>query len=264
MAELQGTFDDRDGWIWHDGEMVPWRDARVHVLTHALHYASSVFEGQRAYHGEIFKLAEHSERLRKSAPRLALAADGGQLRTRVLRLVGAEPRRRGVSSFAVGLFFAAAFFTTVACTRAVLSQRGNENARASQPATAGNIADSRGAEDASSIASETLPPGVASLIAEDDVAGEDAGLASGLFNTSQQVGGSLGLAVLALPTSANSLSTETGTSWAGSAGVRFKLLRKSESLRAWNRSEGFILMASSKCLRESSTRPVKQSRAANP
>jgi branched-chain amino acid aminotransferase len=48
MAELQGTFDDRDGWIWFDGELVPWRDARVHVLTHALHYASSVFEGQRA------------------------------------------------------------------------------------------------------------------------------------------------------------------------------------------------------------------------
>ena len=63
----QATFDDRDGWIWLDGELVPWRDARVHVLTHALHYASSVFEGQRAYNGEIFKLTEHSERLRKSA-----------------------------------------------------------------------------------------------------------------------------------------------------------------------------------------------------
>ena len=68
MAEqLQGTFDDRDGWIWFDGEMVPWRDARVHVLTHALHYASSVFEGQRSYNGEIFKLREHTERLRRSA-----------------------------------------------------------------------------------------------------------------------------------------------------------------------------------------------------
>ena len=63
----QSTFDDRDGWIWSDGEMVPWRDARVHVLTHALHYASSVFEGQRAYNGKIFKLNEHSERLRRSA-----------------------------------------------------------------------------------------------------------------------------------------------------------------------------------------------------
>jgi branched-chain amino acid aminotransferase len=68
MAEQQqGMFDDRDGWIWFDGELVPWRDARVHVLTHALHYASSVFEGQRAYNGEIFKLREHSERLHNSA-----------------------------------------------------------------------------------------------------------------------------------------------------------------------------------------------------
>ena len=68
MAEQQqGTFDDRDGWIWFDGEIVPWRDARVHVLTHALHYASSVFEGQRAYNGEIFKLREHTERLHQSA-----------------------------------------------------------------------------------------------------------------------------------------------------------------------------------------------------
>jgi hypothetical protein len=51
------TFDDRDGWIWFDGKLVPWREANVHVLTHALHYASSVFEGQRAYNGgEIFKL----------------------------------------------------------------------------------------------------------------------------------------------------------------------------------------------------------------
>jgi branched-chain amino acid aminotransferase len=63
----QGPFDDRDGWIWMDGELVPWRDARVHVLTHALHYASSVFEGERAYNGVIFKLTEHSARLRKSA-----------------------------------------------------------------------------------------------------------------------------------------------------------------------------------------------------
>jgi branched-chain amino acid aminotransferase len=63
----QGTFDDRDGWIWFDGELVPWRDARIHVLTHALHYASSVFEGQRAYNGKIFKLREHTERLHRSA-----------------------------------------------------------------------------------------------------------------------------------------------------------------------------------------------------
>ena len=63
----QRSFDDRDGQIWFDGGLVPWREANVHVLTHALHYASSVFEGQRAYAGEIFKLTEHSERLKKSA-----------------------------------------------------------------------------------------------------------------------------------------------------------------------------------------------------
>ena len=61
------SYDDRDGWIWLDGKLVPWRDANVHVLTHALHYASSVFEGQRAYGGEVFKLTDHSRRLRKSA-----------------------------------------------------------------------------------------------------------------------------------------------------------------------------------------------------
>ncbi|GAA4041452.1 branched-chain amino acid aminotransferase [Sphingomonas rosea] len=61
------SFDDRDGFIWFDGKMVPWREANVHVLTHALHYASSVFEGQRAYGGKIFKLSQHSQRLRNSA-----------------------------------------------------------------------------------------------------------------------------------------------------------------------------------------------------
>jgi branched-chain amino acid aminotransferase len=61
------SYDDRDGWIWFDGKLVPWREAQVHVLTHALHYASSVFEGQKAYAGEIFKLSEHSARLRRSA-----------------------------------------------------------------------------------------------------------------------------------------------------------------------------------------------------
>ncbi|HEX7005633.1 MAG TPA: branched-chain amino acid aminotransferase [Alphaproteobacteria bacterium] len=60
-------FDDRDGVIWLDGRMVPWRDARLHVLTHALHYASCVFEGERVYNGEIFKLTEHTERLVNSA-----------------------------------------------------------------------------------------------------------------------------------------------------------------------------------------------------
>ncbi|MGQ0559541.1 MAG: branched-chain amino acid aminotransferase [Sphingosinicella sp.] len=66
MAEPP-PFDDRDGWIWLDGKLVPWRDAKVHVLTHALHYASSVFEGQRAYGGEVFRLSDHSRRLRRSA-----------------------------------------------------------------------------------------------------------------------------------------------------------------------------------------------------
>jgi branched-chain amino acid aminotransferase len=56
-------FDDRDGQIWHDGNLVPWREAKIHVLTHALHYASCVFEGERVYNGKIFKLAEHSQRL---------------------------------------------------------------------------------------------------------------------------------------------------------------------------------------------------------
>ena len=60
-------FDDRDGVIWFNGELVPWRDARPHVLTHGLHYASCVFEGERVYGGEIFKLTEHSQRLLFSA-----------------------------------------------------------------------------------------------------------------------------------------------------------------------------------------------------
>ena len=57
------SYDNRDGYIWLDGNMVPWRDANIHVLTHALHYASSVFEGERAYNGKIFKSQEHSKRL---------------------------------------------------------------------------------------------------------------------------------------------------------------------------------------------------------
>ena len=59
-------FDDRDGLIWMNGEMIPWRDARTHSLTHALHYASQVFEGERAYGGKIFKSRKHTERLRAS------------------------------------------------------------------------------------------------------------------------------------------------------------------------------------------------------
>ncbi|MGR3320740.1 MAG: branched-chain amino acid aminotransferase [Pseudooceanicola sp.] len=67
---MDGAYDDRDGKIWMDGKMVDWRDANVHLLTHALHYASSVFEGERCYNGKIFKGVEHSERLRKSAEML--------------------------------------------------------------------------------------------------------------------------------------------------------------------------------------------------
>ena len=60
-------FDDRDGWIWLDGEFVPWREAKLHVLTHGLHYASAVFEGARMYGGVIFELTEHTRRLHRSA-----------------------------------------------------------------------------------------------------------------------------------------------------------------------------------------------------
>lgn len=60
-------FDQRDGVIWMDGRLIPWADARVHVLTHAMHYGSAVFEGERAYGGQIFKGTEHSERLKESA-----------------------------------------------------------------------------------------------------------------------------------------------------------------------------------------------------
>jgi branched-chain amino acid aminotransferase len=60
-------FDDRDGSLWYDGKLVPWRDAKTHVLTHGLHYASSVFEGERLYSGRIYKLEEHTARLFESA-----------------------------------------------------------------------------------------------------------------------------------------------------------------------------------------------------
>ncbi len=64
---MAGAYDDRDGKIWMDGQFVDWRSAKGHVLTHAMHYASSVFEGERAYNGKIFKSREHSERLHFSA-----------------------------------------------------------------------------------------------------------------------------------------------------------------------------------------------------
>ena len=64
---MAGSYGDRDGQIWLDGKMIDWRDANVHILTHAMHYASSVFEGERAYNGKIFKSRDHSERLKRSA-----------------------------------------------------------------------------------------------------------------------------------------------------------------------------------------------------
>jgi len=64
---MAGAYDDRDGKIWLDGRLVDWRAANVHVLTHALHYASAVFEGERCYGGKIFESRRHSERLHKSA-----------------------------------------------------------------------------------------------------------------------------------------------------------------------------------------------------
>jgi branched-chain amino acid aminotransferase len=65
-------FDDRDGWIWMDGRMIPWREARLHVATHGLHYASSVFEGERAYNNVIFRSHDHSKRLIRSADILGM------------------------------------------------------------------------------------------------------------------------------------------------------------------------------------------------
>ena len=69
---MTAAYDDRDGKIWMDGKLVEWRDAKVHILTHALHYGSSVFEGERCYDGKIFKCHEHSERLIESARLLAM------------------------------------------------------------------------------------------------------------------------------------------------------------------------------------------------
>lgn len=69
MAALM-SYEDHDGVIWFNGEMVPWREAKLHVLSHGLHYASAVFEGERAYGGQIFKLNEHTTRLFNGAQTL--------------------------------------------------------------------------------------------------------------------------------------------------------------------------------------------------
>jgi branched-chain amino acid aminotransferase len=68
MAVL--PFDQRDGVIWMNGQLVPWKEAKLHVLSHGLHYASCVFEGERAYGGIVFKSREHSERFKRSAEML--------------------------------------------------------------------------------------------------------------------------------------------------------------------------------------------------
>lgn len=67
---MTAAYDDRDGKIWMDGKLVDWRDANVHILTHAMHYASSVFEGERCYDSKIFLSEKHSERLHASAKHL--------------------------------------------------------------------------------------------------------------------------------------------------------------------------------------------------
>lgn len=72
------SFADREGWIWLNGKMLPWADAKVHMLTHAMHYGSAVFEGQRAYNGKIFKLKEHTERLFASADMLDMKVSYSQ------------------------------------------------------------------------------------------------------------------------------------------------------------------------------------------
>ncbi len=72
MAE---PYDDRDGFIWLDGELIPWRGAQVHILTHAMHYASSVFEGERSYGGKIFESRRHTERLISSAEAIQIPVD---------------------------------------------------------------------------------------------------------------------------------------------------------------------------------------------
>jgi branched-chain amino acid aminotransferase len=79
---MAGAYDDRDGWIWMDGKLVEWRQANVHILTHAMHYASSVFEGERAYNGKIFESRRHSERLLARAGCSTWTSPGPSMRSR--------------------------------------------------------------------------------------------------------------------------------------------------------------------------------------
>jgi branched-chain amino acid aminotransferase len=85
-------MDQRDGWIWLDGRMVSWRDATLHVLSHGLHYASAVFEGERVYGGSVFRLEDHGERLLRSAAIMDLDCpfDAGALDQAVMAVVEAN------------------------------------------------------------------------------------------------------------------------------------------------------------------------------
>ena len=89
-------FDDRDGFIWYDGRLVPWRDAKLHVLTHGLHYASCVFEGERVYNGKVFRMEDHNERLINSAKILGfeVPASMDDLAKATLEVVKVEQDRR--------------------------------------------------------------------------------------------------------------------------------------------------------------------------
>lgn len=85
-------FDQREGKIWYDGKLVEWKDAKVHVLSHGLHYGSCVFEGERVYNGEVFKLHEHNVRLHKSAELLGFEIPYSldELRDATLEVVKAQ------------------------------------------------------------------------------------------------------------------------------------------------------------------------------
>ncbi len=91
MADII-PFDQRDGALWFDGKLVPWKDAKIHVLTHGLHYASSVFEGERLYSGRIYKLEEHTARLFESARILDMKIPytEGQINAATLEAVAAQ------------------------------------------------------------------------------------------------------------------------------------------------------------------------------
>ncbi|MBL9034644.1 MAG: branched-chain amino acid aminotransferase, partial [Rhodospirillaceae bacterium] len=120
-------FDDRDGKIWFDGQLTPWRDAKIHVLTHALHYAAAAFEGERAYGGKVFKSRAHTERLHRSAEILGYripytidqiekakadtvaAMGGGDLYVRAITWRGSE--QMGVAAQAAKIHLAIAAWT---------------------------------------------------------------------------------------------------------------------------------------------------------